>query len=51
MPLGINPVTVNVGTTTPYNVSTSEDAYDEFDGSITATILKDDAQNSALWDW
>ena len=43
---GINPVTVNVGATTPYNVSTSDDAYDEFNGSITATILKDDAQTA-----
>ena len=43
---GVFPVSVNVGTTTPYNVSTEEDVYDEDDGLITATILKDDAQTA-----
>ena len=43
---GIFPVSVNVGTTTTYNVLTEDDVYDEDDGSITATILKDDAQTA-----
>ena len=39
--VGIESVMVSVGTTTPYRVSTEDDAYDEENGSVTATILKD----------
>ena len=49
--VGIESVMVSVGTTTPYRVSTEDDAYDEDNGSITATILKDTDGSVDYGDW